>query len=144
MSRKKLVDLTTGEINEEINARADFRVEEILAERVPFRRQLSRIAVQTVITGESMTHQNHAASCDVNNIIRQFDRTGQLPPALRAPMYGDVSHLNRPFSDLALSSQGTLGDYATDILNAERQKVANPRSTIPPSTEVIPPPVTDN
>jgi len=141
MAKKAIIDLTTGEINEEINQRAKFLADAMVAERVPFRRQLSRYVCKTVITDESMTHQSHAESCDINNIIRQFDRTGLLPPGRgdRSPVYDDVSHLNQPFSDLVLGSQNVLGQHATNMdevsrIQADKRKkeeVSAPNSSSP-------------
>lgn len=49
--------------------------------------------VRTPVIGKSMTHQSHASSCDINNIIRKFDNTGVLPPARHEPQYADVTAL---------------------------------------------------
>ena len=44
---------------------------------------------------EGRTHQSFAQECDVNYILDQFGRTGQLPNAeTREPQYGDVPEID--------------------------------------------------
>lgn len=63
-------------------------------EDAPFvRHPYSRERLTFDTDGESMTHQSHADSCDVNKIIGRYERTGQLPLATRPPQYADVSGL---------------------------------------------------
>lgn len=64
--------------------------------RAPYFRERFLTAVGTV----SRTHQSHAASVDVNNIVERYLRTGVLPPDQGVPMYGDVSMLNAPLGEL--------------------------------------------
>jgi len=48
----------------------------------------------TVNTAPSMTKQSEAAACDVNNIIRKYDRTGVLTHLQQAQaVYADVSEI---------------------------------------------------
>lgn len=39
----------------------------------------------------SMTKQEFAADCDINNIVKNFMKTGQLPLSQRMPNYGDFT-----------------------------------------------------
>lgn len=39
----------------------------------------------------SMTKQEFAADCDINNIVKNFMKTGQLPLSKRMPHYGDFT-----------------------------------------------------
>lgn len=39
--------------------------------------------------GEDMAHQSFKDECDINNILRQFAVTGQLPDNVRVPQYAD-------------------------------------------------------
>lgn len=41
----------------------------------------------------SMTKQEFAAETDINNIVRNFGLTGQLPDNFRTPSYGDFSEV---------------------------------------------------
>lgn len=67
-----------------------------------FKSPYDRQRVISVIHGESMTHQDHAESCNINVIVNQFARTGIIPPDPRGrvPQYGDVSHLNEDLTSL--------------------------------------------
>lgn len=87
------------------------------------RRGWERERVATVITGESKTQQSHAASVDVNNIIKRFERTGVMPTGLSPGQYGDVSDLNAPLGELIESSKATLG-AAGVALEEHNTKVA--------------------
>jgi len=50
-----------------------------------------RPRVQLTDFDRSKTVQSELAACDINNIIAQFDRTGQLPARTRDAIYADVS-----------------------------------------------------
>lgn len=41
--------------------------------------------------GESLTKQSFKAECDINEIVRRFGLTGELPIGVRAPTYGDFA-----------------------------------------------------
>lgn len=41
--------------------------------------------------GKTMTQQQFRDECDINEIVRRFGLTGQLPENLRAPQYGDFT-----------------------------------------------------
>jgi hypothetical protein len=42
----------------------------------------------------SLAQQQFKDECDINNILRQFNITGQLPDAPLSPKYGDFSGIN--------------------------------------------------
>ena len=44
-----------------------------------------------VFTSPSRTKQSFRDECDINNILRQFNVTGQLPSGSVQPQYGDFS-----------------------------------------------------
>ena len=44
-----------------------------------------------VFTSPSRTKQSFRDECDINNILRQFNVTGQLPAGSVQPQYGDFS-----------------------------------------------------
>jgi phage internal scaffolding protein len=44
-----------------------------------------------VFTSPSRTQQSFRDECDINNILRQFNVTGQLPVGSVQPQYGDFS-----------------------------------------------------
>lgn len=60
----------------------------------------SRVRQQAEVSAGGKTQQSHKATVDVNNIIKKFDRTGQLPQPTAEPHYGDVSALNQYFGEL--------------------------------------------
>lgn len=44
--------------------------------------------------GKSLTEQSHKVSCDVNNIMAKYHRTGVLPVrGALMPLFGDFSHV---------------------------------------------------
>lgn len=47
--------------------------------------------VSFVCEGPSMTKQSEADACDINKIMKQYERTGYLPPADNLGFYADVS-----------------------------------------------------
>lgn len=59
----------------------------------------SRFRVRFNCVGESMTHQSHAESCDINRIIDRYDRTGQLPTGRVQGVYDDVTSLQVDLTD---------------------------------------------
>lgn len=118
MASKKpsTVNLSTGEIQEEIEARVADR---LLSDPV-FRSPMSRVRVPIAPSNEeeatSMTHQAHADSCDINVIIRQFDRTGVLPPAAHTGQYADVSELNDGYDSLIMKSRNAISEAQAELV----------------------------
>lgn len=74
---------------------------------ISVRHPLARPHSPIVCGGESRTEQSHAIQCDINRLIRTFERTGSLPidPRGRVPNYGDVTHLNKPFDQLLVDAR---------------------------------------
>lgn len=105
---KVKVNYDTGEIVEEIENRVQARLAQINRYRPPYHRHSVPLDLSAE---ESMTHQSHAESCDINSIIRQFDRTGLLPPPTREGQYGDVSELNRDLTELIAEADETQQRY---------------------------------
>lgn len=50
-----------------------------------------RIRVQTQITGESMTEQDHRQRTNINSIMTKYNMTGVLPSNKHPGMYGDFT-----------------------------------------------------
>lgn len=102
VKKPKLNDIPLSELNEEISARAGILASEMVKSPDDHivRHPYSRMRVQAKNDEPSMTHQSHAESCDINNIIRQFDRTGLLPPPKRPGQYADVTALNKDLTEL--------------------------------------------
>lgn len=72
---------------------------ELTVARPYIRKPYERVRTTTPVIGESMTHQSHAETCDINNIIRKFDNTGTLPPARYEPQYADVTGLQTDLTE---------------------------------------------
>lgn len=52
----------------------------------------SRKPVFSDAKGETMTQQQHKDDCDINNILKRYEKTGILPDLIKAdPQYGDFS-----------------------------------------------------
>lgn len=67
-----------------------------------------REPVKTDCSGDSLTQQSHAESCDINAIVARFDRTGQLPLATRPAVYMDVTGLQGDLTELYNQSAETI------------------------------------
>lgn len=86
------------------------------------RKPYSRTRIYTPIEGESMTHESHAESCDINNIIRQFDRTGVLPPPTRQPYYGDVTALQVDMTEAVAASQEIMEEASANLRKPKKKE----------------------
>lgn len=52
------------------------------------------VRVSISFEGVSRTKQSFKAECDINNILKKYNKTGQLPDMIRAnPRYGDFSNV---------------------------------------------------
>lgn len=139
MAKKLLI--TDPNINDEINIRADQRAQTIIDAQTKnpmfIRHPLSRVRYHTHTDGVSMTHQSHAESCDINNIIRQFDRTGILPPPRKQGQFADVSNLNKDLTDLTLDAK----EAGERIRQAQADAKKAQKNPPPPAeTPTTPPP----
>lgn len=95
---------------------------EIIETPAPLRRRpWEEMRLQTIFEGESRTQQSHRESVDINNIIKKFDRTGQLPSPTRPAQYGDVSDLNRPYGELIEESRNTLDQVGQFVESSQAE-----------------------
>lgn len=117
-SKADAPDFSLGAINY-VNGRPVFVDRDGIVKR--FKSPYDRVRSVTVIEGESMTDESHRESCDIHTIIRQFDRTGLLPPDPRGrePQYGDVSHLNRDLTSLIQDARD--GNAVKDKILSDRK-----------------------
>lgn len=76
-------------------------------------------------TGPSLTTQSHRDETDINNIVRRFHRTGELPKQ-RTPQYADISAVQQldPTSaiDLSRSTLKTAHENAQKHLLQKREE----------------------
>jgi len=110
------------------------------------RRPLWRERVQHIVEGESLTHQSHAESCDVNNIIRRYERTGELPPARRPPQYGDVTSLQGDLTERHEAAKEVIQTSREHVNKRRKERQESlPLETPPaaPPAPVTPPPVAE-
>lgn len=49
--------------------------------------------IQTIPKGKSMTEQTHKKDCDINTIIKRYNRTGILAQRLSKGVYGDFTNV---------------------------------------------------
>lgn len=98
------------------------------------------------ISEASMTQQSHADTCDMNRIISQFHRTGELPHGRHQPAYEDVSGLSGDLLDLSSRSRSTIEDAEAfvskqrEIKRESDKKAASADSEVnAPDKSVIPP-----
>lgn len=64
--------------------------------RNPYNYDAEKLSKETGLTcnDPSLAVQEAAAETDINNIIRSFGITGQLPSAVRSPTYGDFTGIS--------------------------------------------------
>lgn len=94
------------------------------------RHPFERVRTPTIIHGESMTHQSHADSCDINNIIRKFDRTGVLPPSTRPEQYADVTGLQGDLTERINSSREILDKAGRAVDQKQREVKEKEKSRV--------------
>lgn len=87
-----------------------------------------RVRIKSHVSGESRTQQSHKETVDINNIIRKFDRTGVLPPAIHQPMYGDVTSLNRPYAEIVEDAQVQIAEAEAFIVG-KREEIEAAKKT---------------
>lgn len=123
---KKKVDLDTGEVK-------------IGLPRV--RHPYERERVQIRIEGESKTHQAHKDSCDVNNIIARYERTGELPPNRKRGVYADVTALQGDLTERAAFAKEKIDDFKSAQKRERQIKEEQQSLPLPPPSApgAIPP-----
>ena len=62
--------------------------------------------VQTIIEGESLTHQQFKDQCDRHLIVSRYLKTGHLPTTQKQPFYGDFSNVSSYQDALDVVSRG--------------------------------------
>lgn len=83
-----------------------------------------RMRVPFVVTGESLTTQSHADSCDINKVMARFDRTGALPEGRQGGQYADVTHLQSDFTELVNKSRAVSAEVR-DKIRAKQEAAAD-------------------
>lgn len=73
---------------------------------------------------ETMTKQAFKDECDINNILRRFEKTGQLPDLIKQnPQYGDFS--NVPEYQQALNTVQHAQEQFAALSSKIRERFAN-------------------
>lgn len=99
---------------------------EVLRHRLPWMRE----RCPTEFIGESKTHQAHKDSCDVNKILKRYERTGQLPPATRQPQFIDCTPLQGDLTDSINKSRETL-QKTKEFVNDREEKAKRKAPSAP-------------
>lgn len=106
---------------------------------------------------ESKTQQNQKDEADINTIVRRFGLTGELPPNIRPPQYGDFTDVQDYHSALtAVRKADTAfmafpahirarfnndaGQYIEFMLDPNNRDEAEKLGLVAPSTPVPAPP----
>ena len=100
------------------------------------------LRVVTTVEGESMTDDSHGNDTDVNNIIRRFDRTGQLPTGRGEGQFADVAGLNEDLTVLISRSREALDELEAAQAKQNEIEEQQTQETTPPET-VASEPVSD-
>lgn len=63
--------------------------------RTPYNYSMDNVSRETGLKclEETMAQQQFKDECDINNIMKRFGVTGQLPVAVRMPTYGDFTEV---------------------------------------------------
>lgn len=93
----------------------------------------------TIIVGESMTHQSHAASVDINAIVARFQRTGQLPPGNGPGVYADVTALQGDLVERAIASQEVIERARSFGKEWDKEQAAKAAARAVPAPPTPPP-----
>lgn len=90
-------------------------------ELLPRHRRLGyeRDRVYSPTAEDSRTQQSFAESCDINAIIRKFDRDGVMPPGKTQGAYADVTGFNDDLTVLLLRASDTIETANDFIANRE-------------------------
>lgn len=97
---------------------------EVIRFRLPWMRQA---LVTDVLSDECRVHASHKDACDVNNILKRYERTGILPQAKKAPQFADVTHLQVDLTTAINRSRETMAktkEYFDGKEKAKRQSKA--------------------
>lgn len=111
------------------------------------RKPYFREPLKTVVEGESMTHQAHADSVDINKIVAQFDRSGYLPPAQREGQYLDVTGLQTDLTVAYAESNRvieTVNEYTENQRKAKAKAKSKKTDDPKPSPDADPAPEPEN
>lgn len=74
---------------------------------------------QIKITQKSKTQQNQKEEADINNIVKRFGLTGQLPTNVRVPQYGDFTSVTNYHDalNLVIDAEQAFAKMPADIRN---------------------------
>lgn len=100
------------------------------------RRPWVRERYALVMPSESLVEQSHRQSVDINEIVKRFHRTGQLPPVQHAPQYADVTGLQRDLRERIEFASGVLSDLDTFLASQAAQPVVSEPPAPVPSDSV--------
>lgn len=115
----------------------------------PVRQPWCRVRVITENDEPSMTQQSHKDQTDVNAIVERFQRTGQLPPAIREPTYADVTELQGDYTEMvnrARQTMQTASEFAASWVETppetqnstqdqnNTEPAPTPQGTVPPAS----------
>lgn len=76
-------------------------------------------SVGTSFPEKSLTRQSELASTDINVIMRQYEKTGQVPVSVREGFFGDVSELGTYQNMLRLMDEAQAAFYALPVATRE-------------------------
>lgn len=116
---------------------ADKETGEVQLELPMFYSPFHHRRVTKKFTIPSKTHQSHAESCDVNRIIDQYARTGQLPPEKIPKQYGDVSNLNKPMGELIADAKDIGEKIAAGKKEVAAKKAAKQKEILDQAAKLV-------
>lgn len=80
------------------------------------------------LSAKKMTDQSYKKSCDINNIVNQFTKTGRLPENTKVPTYGDFSET--PTLEAAFDVAHAARDAFQQLPSAFRKLIDNDPSQL--------------
>lgn len=80
-----------GDVNPILDPSPEFRAGPFVRSAWNYDRDLVSAETSLVFEDESLTQQHMANDADINEIVRRFGITGQMPTGVRLPTYGDFT-----------------------------------------------------
>lgn len=115
-------------------------------EEFEVRHPLERPVLNTTIVGESRTLQSAHDETRIQNIFERFTRTGvdSFESRKAQAQFGDVSHLNKPLTELLVEAEATLsaaadlGQKVQSEIKTRKAKAAGASASSAPASAAEP------
>lgn len=115
MKKHIIVDRQTGEVVDRLPELRDARC--------------SRYRVMIVNDEPSSTLQDPEGITNINNIVKRYQKTGELPIAHHNPIYADVTHLQGDATEAYVIAEEVISRYDSDTKEAAKAKAKREKAS---------------